>query len=60
MLTSKMCNYCDNELHCFVEELDDGSLIHVVLCPACYRVWYTVPSKQVAVSQHAVGIMSTS
>ena len=31
------CPYCGDLLHSFVEELEDGSMIHVVVCPTCYR-----------------------
>ena len=31
------CPYCGDTLHSFVEELEDSSMIHVVICPTCYR-----------------------
>ena len=33
------CSFCGDSLHSFVDELEEGSLLFVVLCPTCYRVY---------------------
>ena len=62
MLTLTECEHCGDALHSFIEELEDGTELQVLVCPTCYQtiLYPGVPSEQVAVIQHAVGIMSTS
>ena len=62
MLTLTECEHCGDTLHSFIEELEDGQQLHAVVCPTCYQtiLYPSVSSEQVAVSQHVVGIMSTS
>jgi len=31
------CPYCGDKLMEFMEELEDGTVIYVVVCPTCYR-----------------------
>jgi len=31
------CPYCGDTLHSFSEELEDGTLVYVIVCPTCYR-----------------------
>jgi hypothetical protein len=62
MLSWTECLYCGDVLHSFLEELEDGSRLHVVVCPTCYQtiVYSRVSSKQVESGQQVEGIMSTS
>jgi len=32
------CPYCGDTLHSFVEELEDGTRVLVVICPTCYKI----------------------
>lgn len=31
------CDNCGDALHSFVDELEDGTKIYVVVCPTCYE-----------------------
>jgi hypothetical protein len=57
-----ICKYCGDYLFDFIEELEDGSLIYVRVCPTCYiwRGMWGVPSKKVAVKQQADATVSAS
>ena len=48
-----VCNYCGDALHSFIDELEDGQQLQVLVCPTCYQtiLYPSVPSEQVAVSQ---------
>lgn len=58
MLNLMICKYCDDALHNFIEELEDGSELHIIVCPTCNKLYLC--SKQVAVKQHLDSIMSAS
>jgi len=60
MLSSSDCKFCGDSLHIFIEELEDGIKLNMLLCPTCYGIYQysRVPSKQVAVSQQVDSIMS--
>jgi hypothetical protein len=62
MLISAICDCCGDTLHGFIEELEDGSCYHVVICPTCYLIYSVVrvPSKQVVAGQQVDSIESTS
>lgn len=32
-----VCSSCGDALMSFVDELEDGSIIYVIVCPTCYR-----------------------
>ena len=33
------CPYCGDALHSFVEELEDRSIVYLVVCPTCYQTF---------------------
>ena len=37
-----VCPFCGDALHSFAEELEDGTLVYMIICPTCYqfRLWY--------------------
>ena len=53
MLTLTECNHCGDSLHSFMDELEDGQQLQVLVCPTCYQtiLYPSVPSEQVAVCQ---------
>ena len=53
MLRLTECEHCGESLHSFIDELEDRTQLHVVVCPTCYQtiLYPGVPSEQVAVSQ---------
>lgn len=48
MVQNDTCPYCEDVLHGFIEELEDGSIYYVTVCPTCYRYikWIHAPSLQ--------------
>ena len=53
MLTWIVCKFCGDYLFDFIDELEDGSLIYVRVCPTCY-IWqlvWGVPSTKVDACQ---------
>ena len=62
MLTLTECEHCGDSLHSFMDELEDGQQLQVLVCPTCYQtiLYPSLPSEPVASSQHVEGIMSTS
>ena len=53
MLRLTECEHCGDLLFSFVEELEDGQQLQVLVCPTCYQtiLYPSVPSEQVAVCQ---------
>lgn len=36
-MVEELCKYCGDALIAFAEELEDGSIVYITVCPTCYQ-----------------------